>query len=333
MNSIDERKKKAFKKTGFNPRPDTLPRNTAYDTALALSADYLEERLVKRFTRDGWPYADLKAAWDSGHPFGDVRLRMLDLPTTVYLGTKEPSRGTKDENALAGFARTYGIACGLLGVSGVAGAGDGAMALGQKWHGNGIQLLKSTNYVRLFPKAGVAGVALAIREEHPNPYVTQGWLVRPTTSLDIREGRLFTLGVPLQAVFLGVGGDATLKEFTFVKTLTKRLMHEQLETPFRYVQPNIVLADAAGLPFWGEFLDFYEKTQVFGPESRIARKKAECAELRRGLVQVEDPIAATKKAIKLLDENAERIYGASMIQTWQVLNGEDFWEVLKKLAA
>jgi hypothetical protein len=333
MNPSDEQRKKAFKKTGFNPRPDTLPRNTAYDSALALAAAYLEERLIKLFTRFGWPYADLKAAWDSGHPFGDVRLRMLDLPTTVYLGTKEPSRGTEDEKALAEFARVYGIACGLLGVSGVAGAGEGAMALGQKWHGNGIQLLKATDYVRLFPKGGVAGVALAIREERPNPYVTQGWLVRPTTSLDIRKGRLFSLGVPLQAVFLGVGGDATLDEFTFVKTLTKKALREQIETPFRDVQPSIVLADAAGLPFWSEFLDFYEKTQVFGPESRIARKKAECTELRRGLVQVEDPIAATKKAIKLLDENATRMYGASMVETWQVLNDEDFWKVLGKLAA
>ncbi|MDD2943124.1 MAG: hypothetical protein PHC51_09190 [bacterium] len=319
----------------FDPKPN-LPPYTHFNLAMAAAGELDADQFHNVIKRHGWGASSLQMAWKAGHNFESVRLQMQNLPTVIYAGSKELARSAPESKPIQEFMLYFGTACALLGVSGVAGAGEGAMSMGQEGHGMGIQRLRKyrvKRYQALFPKTGVAGVQLAIEEERPNPYVTPDWLVKPTRDLNLRKARLFSLGIPLLVVYFE-GGDATLDEFTYWKTLTKEGLYQQIDTPFSFVRPRAVFVDGDedNSP-WQALLEGYRAFSVRGHNGRTLRKNSEYEELLRGLVKVGDPLAAVKTSIQILDEVAEPIYGDSLVHAWEERNKESFWEVLQLLVS
>ncbi|MCB0323336.1 MAG: hypothetical protein KDD69_07165 [Bdellovibrionales bacterium] len=326
---------------GFMPRPPHVLPYLANDIMMAIAGAYDEQRIRKETARKGCLAAEIKAAYSRGHEFASVKLRMMYLPTVVHLGGKEIAWDSHEGLSIQTYMHVFGIACGLIGISGVAGGGDGAMAMAQKGHLEGIELVKGTMCRRLFPKAGVAGVLLAIREEAPNNYVTEEWLVRPTRSLEIRKTRLFSCGIPVLAQFFP-GGDATFDEFDFWKTGTKQVLVEQLDSPFNQFQPDGFFVDPPREDrekpeCWESFLTAYGQRMIKGSPERRTRKRQEHQQLLArhcvvGAGDTDAALRAVKRAFALMDKQATQIYGAPFVQTWELLNdGEKFWKTVSKL--
>ena len=312
--------------SAFDPRPTRdIDPYTVYGKALYMAGRVDDEEIAALRANHGVAADSIAFIDQAGMDFEHVSRRMTHLPTVVYAGGKEFAPGSPIARPAEAFMVPFGLMMGMLRVSGIAGGGQSMMAVGQAGHKRGFNVAS-----RLWPepelwkKCGVAGVHLAIAEEASNPHVTPGWAVRPTRNLDIRKGRLYSLGHPVGAVHFA-GGDATLDEFAYVKTQTKPTLVRQLDTAFEFCQPAILMVEGEDWPFWSRFMDWYEFAMVHGDDHRIARKRAEVAELRAGLIVVNgDPFEPALHALERIRPVIACLYGNDPVNEWESRSGLKF---------
>lgn len=312
--------------SAFDPRPTTtIDPYTVYGKALYMAGRVDDEEIAALRAKHGVAADSIAFIDEAGMDFEHVARRMTHLPAIVYAGGKEFPPGSPIARPAETFMVPFGLMCGMLRVSGIAGGGQSMMAVGQAGHKRGINAA-----ARLWPepelwkKCGVAGVHLAIAEEASNPHVTPGWAVRPTRNLDLRKGRLYSLGHPVAAVHFA-GGDATLDEFAYVKTQTKPTLVRQLDTAFEFCQPAILMVEGEDWPFWSRFMDWYEFAMIHGQPERIKRKRAEVAELREGLITINgEPFEPALHALNRVRPVIACIYGNDPVDEWEFRSGLKF---------